>query len=97
MFGFIVRRLPAALILAALVGLAAPAVAAPPSWPLSHRVHGMGWLDQVAAWIAHLWRGDEPQEQSPLGKGLIPAGGMLGGGSSETTNFERRDIAGARQ
>lgn len=87
MFGLNVRRLSAALILAALLGLASPAVAVPPRWWPSSGVHGMRLLDQVAAWIARLWRGDEPEGPSPFAKEghLIPGGGMLGGLSRNST------------
>lgn len=65
-----VRRLTACLVLAALLGLAVPAAAAP-GWPLSPTVHGPGLLDQIFAWIGHLWRGDEPQ-QAPVEKAKAP-------------------------
>ena len=63
-----VRRLTATVALAALLCLAAPAVAAPPSRSHSPVVLGPSFLDQVVAWLARLWVGDRPDGQSPLEK-----------------------------
>jgi hypothetical protein len=71
-----VRRLTAAVVLAALLGLAAPAAAAPPPWSLAPGTHGPGWLDQAIAWIASLWMGERAQEQAPREKGGAAYSGM---------------------
>jgi hypothetical protein len=68
-----VRRLTACLVLAALLGLAVPAAAAP-GWPLSPGVHGTGLLGQVFAWIGRLWAGEVPQPASMEKGGTTPTG-----------------------
>jgi hypothetical protein len=49
-----VRRLTAGLLLAALLGLAAPAIAAPAGRPLPTVALGAGWVGQVLEWLASL-------------------------------------------
>jgi|ERR671915_2582584 hypothetical protein len=80
MSGFNVRRLAAGLVLAALLALAVPAAAVPPSWSIAPGVHGAGLVDQLLLWIGSFWPGAEPQEV-PLEKG--------GDFTSETTGAGR--------
>jgi hypothetical protein len=53
-----VRRLTAGLLLAALLGLAAPAIAAPAGRPLPTVALGSAWIDQVLEWIRSFWPGE---------------------------------------
>jgi hypothetical protein len=53
-----VRRLTAGLLLAALLGLAAPASAAPPGWSLPTVALGPAWVEQVLEWLRSLLPGE---------------------------------------
>ena len=60
-----VRRLTAGLLLAALLGLAAPVSAAPAGWSLPTTALGAGWVGQVIEWLGSLLMGEERQGQRP--------------------------------
>jgi len=74
MSGSIVRRLTAAIILAAILCLAAPAAAAPAGSFLSPVVSGPGLFDQLLAWLGSLWPGSAPHGQRPAQKSQGPGG-----------------------
>ena len=73
---FIVRRLTAAVVLAAVLCAAAPALAAPGSGPVSPVVPGSGLLDQFLAWVGSLWAGREGQGWAPIEKARGGSGGI---------------------
>lgn len=73
MFRLNVRRLTAGLLLAALLGLAAPVSAAPAGWSLPATALGAGWVDRVLEWFAHM-RVGEAQGRAPVEKSGAPAG-----------------------
>jgi hypothetical protein len=87
----IVRRLTATLILAAVLGLAAPAVAAPVGRFQVPAVTGSGLLDQLLAWVASLWPGHQPQEQRTVMKSgtLVSGSGVTGTDSTYTSDLDR--------
>lgn len=67
-----VRRLTAGLLLAALLGLAAPAAAAPAGWSLPATALGAGWVGRVLEWLAHM-RVGEAQGRAPREKAQSPS------------------------
>ena len=81
----IVRRLTATITLAAVLCLAAPAAAAPPSRSHSPVVLGPSLLDQFFAWLGSLWLGHEPQWHGSIGKG----GALVNGGGNVVTDQNR--------
>lgn len=86
---FIVRRLTAAVVLAAVLCAAAPALAAPGSGPVSPVVLGPGLLDQFLAWVGSLWAGHDRQGQAPAQKAL-----PLIGADAETIPVLQSDCHG---
>src|SRR5262245_55250451 len=71
---FIVRRLTAVLILAAVLCAAAPAAAAPAGRFPSPVVSGPGLVDQLLAWLGSLWLGHQPERRAPAAKGGTSSG-----------------------
>ncbi len=71
-----VRRLTTGLLLAALLGLAAPAAAAPPDWSRATVALGPAWVDQVLEWLRSLLPGDGREGQGTREKngGSAPSG-----------------------
>jgi hypothetical protein len=57
-----VRRLTAGLLIAALLGLAAPVSASPACWSLPTTALGAGWVGQVLEWLGGLLAGEGRQE-----------------------------------
>ena len=68
MSGFNLRRLTAGLVLVALLALAVPASAVPPSWSISSGFHSPGLLERVLGWIEGLFLGERIEGQAPMEK-----------------------------
>ncbi|HEV8580551.1 MAG TPA: hypothetical protein VGX68_15905 [Thermoanaerobaculia bacterium] len=87
MSGSIVRRLTAAVVLAAVL-CAAPALAAPGGRPVSPVVLGPGLFDQLLAWVGSLWHGVARQDQAEMEKSGPPVSGSGAESSSHDPSFQ---------